>query len=101
MTRELKVGNTVYTPCACFKSGETYLEEKTVGEIGEDFIVLTHVATLRKRGGDLHREEVAHTDRRGDKKERDYYSLSSDVIMKEHRETNEWFVNHILNDTKK
>jgi hypothetical protein len=101
MTRELKVGDTVYTPCTSFSSGEMWLEEKKVKQIGEDFIVLTHVATLRKRGEDLHREEVSPTDHRGDKRERDYYSRSFDEIMKEYSEQNEWLMNRILNDAKK
>ncbi len=101
MTRELKVGDTVYTPCTGFNLGKTWLEEQKVKEIGEDFIVLTHVATLRKRCNVLHREEVAETDHRGDKRERDYYSRPFDEVMKEYRESNEWFVNRILEDTKK
>ncbi|AHF95031.1 hypothetical protein OPIT5_00410 (plasmid) [Opitutaceae bacterium TAV5] len=101
MTRKLKVGDTVYTPCTCFNSGETWVEEKKVKEIGEDFIVLTHVATLRERGENLDREEVTHTEHRGDKKQLDYYSRTTDEIMKEDREQKEWLVNRFLDDAKK
>jgi hypothetical protein len=101
MARELTVGDTVYTPCTCFESGETWLEEKKVKEIDVGFIVLTHVATLRNREGELERQEVVQTEQRYDQKVRDYYSQPFVEIMSKYREQNAWFVEKILSEAEK
>ena len=102
MKRELKPNDTVYTPSTNFNSGETWLEERKVKEVGGDYIVLTHVATIRRHGDTLSRMECREpTEHRGDKDELDYYSRPFDVIMKEYKDQNDWFCSRILEDEEK
>ena len=96
-----KIDDIVYTPCADFNSGETYFEERKVREVGEGNIVLAHVATLRKQGGEIVRHECKPVDQRGDKRELDYYSRPLEEIVKEHQEQTNWFCNRIMEDEKK
>jgi hypothetical protein len=101
MKRALKPGDTVYTPCMSFNSGELWLEERKVREIGNDYIILLHVATLKRNDGQISRIECRPTEHKGDKKEIEYYSRPFEEIMNEFREENRWFGERMREDAEK
>jgi hypothetical protein len=101
MKRQLKPGDTVYTPCVNFNAAQPRLEEQTVQGIGDDYIVLTHVATIRRRGDEVVREECEPTERRGNKDELDYYSRPFEDIISEFQQQNEWLCARLIADAAK
>ena len=98
----LKQNDIVYSPCTNFNEGSHYFEEKKVISIGEDFIELKTIATLKNIGNELVRTPILNSEtRRGDKKERDFYSRPLSVIMSEYKESTDWFVQRLIADEKK
>jgi hypothetical protein len=101
MNRKLKQGDTVFTPCKNSASAHLRLEEQRVDEIGDDYIILTHVATIRRSGDEVVREVCEPTEHRGSKDELDYYSRPLEDIISEFQQQNEWLCNRLIADAEK